>query len=657
MNVLLIIFLSAITVVGGFFAVTSGLKRAGMMSLHGYTSSKQIGSGLAGEERKSKVKILEHFINPNQMNNSNPNGNYGGFYSNRIPDMRGVNNGNNNLPATQGVQATPAVGGGMGVTAVVGLVNGIGAVVQNGNVMNKFAAKRQLMGPVFQGGGMIYNMNPRGTKRLTQNANNMLNAVNRGRVTMRQGAGNRNAIAGARRATIKSAGMANNYIYGDVRGIKSRLGNIHTRNLQIKGFSRPKSLFVSRLYAPKAKRIRIQEMLNGGYIGAAPKVKVNYLENGHRRRKRLRLGTPYAVMPVLNPGNNINVRLNDVNLQKHNDYNLQRQHFALNKSSNDYLTMVGMSSIVRDPRNHGLSTEQMAKLYTLTRVSEGKRSNNGGYESNELFRQLVSTVPQLSTKDMRKVASDANRLKEARDRNRAALADRLANEKVDINKESMSALNNLLKDTSGTASAHFHNFIEENFKDEINRELSEDEVKEIEQKARENISKRDDIPLEQKEEELEKEKEKLMEDKKEENAEVIEAIVKERILANPDEAESILGKEGSAALKEQIGSIKEKRDQVAAQEIIRQELSDHSKYLSKHPEQKSASYYEVYKARQQEEMRQDIVTVSGNLYAGDNGNRGRCSLNSGAGKNNPQPKNQGVFIPRQFNERAAGGAG
>ena len=652
MNLLLTIFLSAVSVIGSFLFMKSQLKKAINMSLHGFSSSRMIGGGTEGEASRPRAKILNKspLMNPAVSNQG-----MGGINQNRIPDMSGVNNGN--LPAVQGGAPAPSMGGGVGVTAVVGLVNGIGAVVQNGNVMNKFAAKRQLMGPVFQGGGMIYNVKPRGVKRLNQTANNMLNAVNRGRVTMKQGAGNRNAIASARRATIRSGGMANNYIYGDVRGIRSRLGNIHTRNLQIKGPSRPKSLFVSRLYAPKAKRIRIQEMLNGGYIGAAPKAKVNYLENGHRRRKRLRLGTPYVVMPALNPGNNINVRLNDVNLQKHNDYNLQRQHFALNKSSNDYLTMVGMSSIVRDPRNQGLSTEQMAKLYTLTRVSEGKRSSNGGYESNELFRQLVSTVPQLSTKDMRKVASDANRLKEARDRNRAALADRLANEKVDINKESMSALNNLLKDTSGPASAHFNNFIEENFKDEINRELSEDEVKEIEQRARENISKRDDIPLEQKEEEFEKEKEKLMEDKKEENAEVIEAIVKERILANPDEAESILGKEGSAALKEQIGSIKEKRDQVAAQEIIRQELSDHSKYLSKHPEQKSASYYDVYKARQQEEMRQDIVTVSGNLYAGDNGNRGGHSLNSRAGNNNPQPKNQGVFVPRQLNERAAGGAG
>ena len=649
MNLLLTIFLSAVSVIGSFLFMKSQLKKAINMSLHGFSSSRLIGGGAEGESSRPRAKILDKspLMNPAVSNQG-----MDGINQNRIPDMSGVNNGN--LPAVQGGAPAPSMGGGVGVTAVVGLVNGIGAVVQNGNVMNKFAAKRQLMGPVFQGGGMIYNVKPRGVKRLNQTANNMLNAVNRGRVTMKQGAGNRNAIASARRATIRSGGMANNYIYGDVRRIRSRLGNIRTRNLQIKGPSRPKSLFVSRLYAPKAKRIRIQEMANGGYIGAAANSRVGYLEDGHRRRRRLR--SPYA-LAALNPGNNINVRLNDVNLQKHNDYNLQRQHLALNKSSNDYLTMVGMSSIVRDPRNQGLSTEQMAKLYTLTRVSEGKRSSNGGYESNELFRQLVSTVPQLSTKDMRKVASDANRLKEARDRNRAALADRLANEKVDINKESMSALNNLLKDTSGTASAHFHNFIEENFKDEINRELSEEEVKEIEQKARENISKREDIPLEQKEEEFEKEKEKLIQGKKEENTEVIEAIVRERILANPDEAESILGKEGSAALKEQIGSIKEKRDQVAAQEIIRQELSDHSKYLSKHPEQKSASYYDVYKARQQEEMRQDIVTVSGNLYAGDNGNRGGHSLNSRAGNNNPQPKNQGVFVPRQLNERAAGGAG
>ena len=134
----------------------------------------------------------------------------------------------------------------------------------------------------------------------------------------------------------------------------------------------------------------------------------------------------------------------------------------------------------------------------------------------------------------------------------------------------MSALNNLLKDTSGSASTHFHNFIEENFKDEIERELSPDEVKEIEEQARENINKRNDSPLEQKEEEYEKEKAKLLGDKESEKSEVIEQLLKERIVDHPEDAGSVLGKEGAAALQEQLDNIKDKRDRAVVEEIIKQ---------------------------------------------------------------------------------------
>ena len=171
----------------------------------------------------------------------------------------------------------------------------------------------------------------------------------------------------------------------------------------------------------------------------------------------------------------------------------------------------------------------------------------------------------MNTNDMRKVASEANRLSEERKRNQQLIANQMANERVDMNKESMSALNNLLKDTSGSASTHFHNFIEENFKDEIERELSPDEVKEIEEQARENINKRNDIPLEQKEEEYEKEKAKLLGDKESENSEVIEQLLKERIVDHPEDAGSVLGKEGAAALQEQLENIKDKRDRAVVE--------------------------------------------------------------------------------------------
>ena len=215
-------------------------------------------------------------------------------------------------------------------------------------------------------------MKSKGARRLTQNANNILNATNRGRVRMTQGQGVRNAISQGR-VNIKPTGATNNYIYGDVNGIKSRIGNITTRDLRIKGPSKPKSLFVRNLYAPKAKRLKIQELTNNGYMGKGKVNLVNQLpgETAGNGKRILRLGNN-RVVPALAAGNNINVNLNDVNLSKQNGYNLQRQHYMVNKSSNDYVTMIGMGGIARDSRNNGLSTEQKAKLYSLTRVSENR---------------------------------------------------------------------------------------------------------------------------------------------------------------------------------------------------------------------------------------------------------------------------------------------
>lgn len=691
MNLILTIFLSIASVAGTFWIIKSQVGKAISMSLHGYSSSKLIGGGQEGERPRAKILNKSPLSNPEVSNPPAVNGrNEVGFTPNSIPMMRGVDNGNINggVPAVpiSGVPSTqtggvPAVGGGggFGATAVVGLVNGIGGIIQGGNVMNKFAARRQIMGPVFQGGGMIYNLKSKGARRVTQNANNMinssrkmnkleqnanniLNATNRGRIRMNQGEGARNAISQGR-VRLKSTGAASNYIYGDVKGIRSRIGNITTRDLRIKGASKPKSLFVKNLYAPKAKRLKIQELTNNGYMGKGKVNMINQLpvETTGKGKKILRLSNS-GVVPALAAGNNISVNLNDVNLTKQNGYNLQKQHYMVNKSSNDYVTMIGMGGIARDSRNNGLSTDQKAKLYSLTRVNEERKISSGdssssvGYDKTELFRQLVQTVPEMNTKDMRKVASEANRLSEERKKNQQLIANQMANERIDMNKESMNAINDLLKDTSGTTSTRFHSFIEENFKDEIERELTPDEIKEIENQARENISKRNDISLEQKEEEYEKEKAKLLGEKESENSEVIEQLLKERIVDHPEDAESILGKEGAAALQEQLNNIKDERDRAVVQEIIKQNFKDNARFVKKHPEYSKERFDKIYKARQHEEMKQDIETAVGKLYSQSNkSSKNEYEKNFGANNPQPQGNSKTVFVPRQVQDRLAGG--
>ena len=62
----------------------------------------------------------------------------------------------------------------------------------------------------------------------------------------------------------------------------------------------------------------------------------------------------------------------------------------------------------------------------------------------------------------------------------------------------------------------------------------------------------------------------MLGDKESENSEVIEQLLKERIVDHPEDAGSVLGKEGAAALQEQLDNIKDKRDRAVVEEIIKQ---------------------------------------------------------------------------------------
>ena len=70
----------------------------------------------------------------------------------------------------------------------------------------------------------------------------------------------------------------------------------------------------------------------------------------------------------------------------------------------------------------------------------------------------------------------------------------------------------------------------------------------------------------------------MLGDKESENSEVIEQLLKERIVDHPEDAGSVLGKEGAAALQEQLENIKDKRDRAVVEEIIKQNFKANASY-------------------------------------------------------------------------------
>ena len=617
-----------------------------------------------------------------------------------IPGMRGA--GGSNLPAAQqGGGAAPKMGGGlpgptaggsgggMGVSANIGLVNLTGISSQNAGVINNLSmSKHQLVGASLQMGTQISNTyRGLGRKRISQNAASILNASNRGRTFMNQRGTASNLIAQGK-TLVRNSGISNTLISGDVGRIRTGKGNILTNVLRAKKIGKPNTLYVGKLSAPKTKSITIQQ-LNSGVNGVAGINGVNgvngvngingknqlnqpaVLPAGKRKMKVMRV----AQQPVVkNQEGNLSFNVNDINLQKNNEYLLQNQRFMTNASN--YLAMFAMKAIAMEAKNQGLTTSQRDKLYTLTNVRESTNmpgvQEQKGWNLNDLSRQIVSKVPDLNKRDMERVRNIANNIQMQKNMKRDMLARKVAEERIDTNKESLSALNNLLKDTSSAPSMQFNNFLAENFGIEQKPELSKEQMDKIREEAIKNVDKRQDIPLEQKEEEYEKEfqkeKEEFINENKDERTQAIEELLKEQILSNKEDAERILGKEGADALYEQIDQIKDKKEKIRVQEAIKLELSEQEKYVKKHPELKGASYYDILKERKQEEMNEDIDTAVGMLTSSkeegtktkysnktNSNNNNRMNNNSNNNNNNNntvQPtNNQTIYVPRQITER------
>lgn len=624
MDILLTLILSIASVVGSILFIKSKWNKIVSTQLTGSIFTRMIGDGSGGIEKIKKFN-KDPLQNPDVFNTQ---GGSPAPKPNRLPDMRGAGNPNgSNVPATQSMaQGAGGMGGGVGATAVVGLVNVVGGVLQNGVNFNTFAAKRQITGAIFQGGSMIYNTKMKGTKLLDQSGSNIINSTNRGRVIMNQRGKTATAISQGR-VNITPRGKSSNYIYGNVKRVKMGQGSLHTQGLQIRGLSRVQSMFVKHFTAPKGTKVRLQQFINndpmGSQFGLNPGMEQIGLNSGRGRR---RLHTN-KVQGRLNSGAGqyIGINLNDINLQRNTGYQLEQQHFHLN--TNKIETMIGLRNVYMDPNNRGLSGQERFKVYTLNRLQESDRLISSGDDRytaerrnrdyQDLFRE-VAKLPGLNDERMRNVAIRANQLAERRRLGQELIARNMTNDRMNLNTEDRKALDNLLKDTSGSVYAQFNKFIEENFANDNIHSLSEEEMKEIEQKAKEILKDREDMSLEEKEAEYEKIKEKLEQEKLESNLEAVEEMVKDQVLSNPDGAREILGEEGVKILQKQMDENKKRKEDKYQQILRNNSKKADDEFRDQHPELKTANSYEVHKARMQEVYKKDVYQAANELYPSEN---------------------------------------
>ena len=88
-----------------------------------------------------------------------------------------------------------------------------------------------------------------------------------------------------------------------------------------------------------------------------------------------------------------------------------------------------------------------------------------------------------------------------------------------------------------------------------------------------------------------------------------EENAKALIFQDPKSAEIILGKEAAEELRNKMTSNEKTRDTEAIKELVKQEFKAQQEFLKKHKEYAGRSYDEIYRARRQEMMRNDLQTA------------------------------------------------
>ena len=472
---------------------------------------------------------------------------------------------------------------------------------------------------------MIYTRTGRLNGKIGQVANNMLTQTRGGKPQFLQGENNRNYINRGR-LSMNQPGESFTTMNGGTARISAPYGTLNMENLTPKRITGVQTLVAGNFYAPKETKMKMLAAAMGS--NAYPMIG-GYVSN-------------------------VGVTLNDMQLQRITGYrmNANKKYLA---NTNQQLVMMGLRNVYSDPANSSLNRGQKAKLYTINRVRQSNMlasgdSNIYSMEANrrkndydELYRMMVRNVPELSAAQMTQVANRVNELRTGRDRNQRILAREKADSRMNLDNANMNSLNNILRQTS-KASDHFNTFLNETFLDDPTRELSEGEMKEIEQKARENVEAREGLALEDFEKEYEEERDKLIGEKQDEKLEELEEQIKEEIIANPERAEEILGEEGAKLLKEEFRKNGRKKEDMYQQILRRQSKADDENFRLRHEEYKNASYYEIHKARMQEQTRQDIQTAAGELKEKQKD-----------GDNNTMPR--GVFIRMPQSQQLNAGQG
>lgn len=546
-----------------------------------------------------------------------------------LPDMRGKDygtaGGSDMLNGASGMGA--GMGSGVGVNVIVGAVNGIGLINQSGVIANRFRAKRQQIRDIRQGASMINNLKFKAPKGLAQKASNIRNNFRSGRSNLMQ-----------------QSPKSNTLITGKVKSITAPSGKFYVPSMAIRGVSKIGSLMVGQMVTKK-----------GTIAALTGRKAVNSLSSGKRMlaNNPKRLGVFGSGTMGLPQKSNVLVNVNDVSVNK----NVVTPQKFTGQMQNGMAYMQGLAQFSANPKVANLTGDQKIKAYNSFRILQSETFNakqGNSIDTQKRNARVMSQVlnavkmfPELNANKIVNISKNAVQRADNDTRRKQFIANQNANAGFDFQSKARQALTDSIL-SSSVSVARFDSYIKDNHLDEVNF-ISKERMEEIKQEAEDYVMKSKEIPLEKKEAAKELIEEQLMQEERDKNMESLRAVEIDRVIENPDEFKAILGEDIIEQFKQKLNEVQEEQQKKFVEEMVKQDNGETKDYLKKHPERRRDSYYDIYKARQQDQNRNYLAGAAMDLY----GATPTDGQNQGI---QPQPTSQSIYTSRQVQQQLSAGA-
>lgn len=457
---------------------------------------------------------------------------------------------------------------------------------------------------------------------------------------------------GSSNADINATGITNTFAGNNSLGVVNQSGDIKNTSLgsqEISGvINSAENMYNVGINNPGKINQQSQNMLNNisnsNVMMNSGSISKNYTVASRENTPKLKVSTGQLLGGTRHytaPAGTLFKEKSDVQTQTTsarkiiNFKTIQEGKLVANPQS--YMKMLSLEQVYGNPANAELDVQQSSTFAAVLRyINENNIPTNSNYET--IIKQVIKEKPELNTPEKILTATDFT-IRELSNKN----GERMATAKFMTNKPNaqkkvqtgnMQFLNNLIKSDSSIAN-QFSNFIK-----------NSDREKYI-QKAKENIQKRDNMSLEEKEQEYEE-------------------YIKSLILSNPDAAKDMIGEKGVTELKRHM---KEEEDKTYNSNLERIENIEDKDFIKNNKQYKDASMEEVREARLNAEMKKAISIAVNEMYnslKADNEKRAskirsfeefkqrREKTGIGMVENMPQPMGMSsIYLPKAIQDQVA----